>query len=218
MVTMTCKLCEDSACISVFEGSIRTGSFGMMSDRSYEVLECSGCGVQFLNPFPDMAGDFYESDQYRKEYTETIIDVNKYFTQNDDLQIPRLHQIGLNNLRGKVVGDFGCGAGCFLDLAKGVADHTVAVEPFEHYHSSLKRREHQVFKWGHEVPAGILDLVVTFDTIEHAPDPVDFLKQIYNSLKPGGLAYIVTPNRDDILMQICAEQYGSFYYRSARTV
>jgi len=209
-----CKLCKTSGSIPVFEGKIRAGSFGSISDRHYSVMECAHCGVQFLDPFPDMQQDFYESGQYRQAYNNTI-DVNAFLKKYDDDQIPRLHRIGIHNLRGKVIGDFGCGGGSFLDLIRGVADQTIAIEPFQHYHSFLKDRAHKVFKWGQDVPEEMLDLSVSFDAIEHVEDPINFLKEIYRSLKPGGVAHLVTPNRNEILMQLHREHYSGFFYRTA---
>ena len=214
MVKQVCNLCGGLGCIPVFEGRIRAGSFGKMSDHPYSVMECAQCGVQYLEPFPNVGQEFYESGQYRQAYNNTT-DVNKYLSGHDDDQILKVARIGVSNLREKVIGDFGCGGGSFLGLVRGVAKQTIAVEPFEHYHSWLKERGHKVFRWGKEVPEGILDIAVSFDTIEHIEDPVNFLKEIYSSLKPGGVAHIITPNRNEILMQLHAERYRSFYYRTA---
>jgi SAM-dependent methyltransferase len=40
------------------------------------------------------------------------------------------------------------------------------------------------------------DLVVSFETIEHVPDPKTVLDELARVLKPGGLLLISTPNRD----------------------
>lgn len=214
MVREVCKLCKSSGSIPVFEGQIRAGSVGSMSDCPYSVMECARCGVQYLEPFPDMGQNFYESGQYRQVYDNTI-DVNTFLKKYDDDQIPRIHRIGIHNLRGKVIGDFGCGGGSFLDIVRGVADQTIAIEPFQYYHSSLKDRGHKVFQWGKDVPEEMLDLAVSFDVIEHIEDPITFLKEIYSSLKPGGEAHLVTPNRNEILMQLHKEQFSCFFYRTA---
>ncbi len=215
MVKEECKLCGASGVATVFEGQIRAGSFGSMSSRPYNVMECVQCGVQYLEPFPDMGKDFYVSEHYRQAYTDSAVEVNNYLTEYDNDQIPKINQIGLSSVRGKVVGDFGCGAGCFLDSVRGVAKQTVAIEPFEHYHSSLRERGHKVFQWGRGVPDNMLDMAVSFDVIEHIEEPVAFLKKIHSALKSDGVIHIVTPNRNDILMQLHADQYSSFYYRTA---
>lgn len=209
-----CKLCGAAGVYTVFEDRIRTGSVGSMSDCTYKVLECTECGVQYLSPFPDMGQDFYVSEQYRQTYDNSD-DINTYFKKHDDDQISKISRIGMQNLQGKVIADFGCGGGSFLDMLRGRVGQTIAVEPFQRYHSSLKERGHEVFQWGKDVSEGILDLAVTFDVIEHVEDPLAFLGDIYRSLKPGGVAHIITPNRKEILMQLHKKLYSNFYYRTA---
>ncbi len=40
-----------------------------------------------------------------------------------------------------------------------------------------------------------LDMVVSFETIEHVPRPAKFLSECHKSLKPGGLLMLSTPNK-----------------------
>lgn len=209
-----CKLCRTHGSLPTYRGRIRAGSFGTMTDSVYTVMECSQCGVQYLDPFPDKVTEFYESEEYRQAYNEAT-DAMSFLENYDAEQVKRLERIGAGNLRDQVVGDFGCGGGSFLDLVYGMAEKTVAIEPFQNYHPSLRNRGHEVFAWGAEVPEGVLDLAVSFAVIEHVENPISFLKEIRASLKRGGTAYVVTPNRNEILMQINPDVYSSFYYRTA---
>ena len=43
---------------------------------------------------------------------------------------------------------------------------------------------------------GEFDLIVSFETIEHVPDPETVLDELARVLKPGGLLLVSTPNRD----------------------
>ena len=47
-----------------------------------------------------------------------------------------------------------------------------------------------------------LDWVLSSQVIEHVESPIEFLKEIYELLKPGGQAIIITPNRKDILINL----------------
>jgi SAM-dependent methyltransferase len=42
----------------------------------------------------------------------------------------------------------------------------------------------------------VFDSVVSFETIEHVPDPARFVEECARVLKPGGLFLVSTPNRD----------------------
>jgi ubiquinone/menaquinone biosynthesis C-methylase UbiE len=41
-----------------------------------------------------------------------------------------------------------------------------------------------------------VDAVVSFETIEHVPDPVSFVNEVFRVLKPKGLFIVSTPNKD----------------------
>jgi len=45
------------------------------------------------------------------------------------------------------------------------------------------------------LPAGVADLVVSFETIEHVPGATDFVAECARILKPGGRLIVSTPNR-----------------------
>lgn len=42
---------------------------------------------------------------------------------------------------------------------------------------------------------GMFDTIVSFETFEHLPKPIDFLAACYNNLKPSGKIIISTPNK-----------------------
>src|SRR5882672_4626203 len=48
-----------------------------------------------------------------------------------------------------------------------------------------------------QLPFGrVFDAVVSFETIEHVPDPARFVAECARVLKPGGLFLVSTPNRE----------------------
>ena len=114
--------------------------------------------------------------------------------------------------------DFGCGGGSFLDAVKGVSEHTVAVEPFKGYHSSLLQREHEVFSSSEEALNKYrkkIDIIVSFGVIEHVKDPNQFLQEAYELLVEGGELILETDNKDDFLMNMDLPEFKMFYYRTA---
>jgi ubiquinone/menaquinone biosynthesis C-methylase UbiE len=46
------------------------------------------------------------------------------------------------------------------------------------------------------LPDGSVDVVVSFETVEHLSEPEQFLSEIRRVLAPGGMAVISTPNKD----------------------
>lgn len=211
-----CKLCGAQSLTLSYEGPIRAGSYGKQSERAFRVLRCAGCTVEFLDPFPEVR---YESGDYRTDYNDSTL-ISDYFAAHDRLQTKYLNFLADRaDFRGRVVGDFGCGGGSFLDLVRVQAKQTVAIEPFEGYHSSLRERGHRVYGSGAEYLAdgsrAPLDLAVSFHVIEHVTDPVRFLKEMAAALVPGGVAFVLTPNSEDILTSLAGEAYRRFNYRTA---
>jgi SAM-dependent methyltransferase len=119
---------------------------------------------------------------------------------------------------GRVVADIGCGGGTCLDRLAPLARRTIAIEPYEGYHASLEARGHTVFPGLDDylrAPAfEPLDLAVSFHVIEHVPDPVHFLRAIHAAVRPGGSAFVLTPNVDDVLVRLGCEPFRRFNYRT----
>ena len=130
----TCISCKESELSKVYEGPIRSGSFGKISEDSYSVLECLGCNLKFLDPVPQID---YGLDDYRLSYNDSCQE-HDYLKMHDHEQNERLHRIGVENFRGKTVLDFGCGGGSFLDCIKGLAAKTIALNPTLAFMQDLK--------------------------------------------------------------------------------
>ena len=141
-----------------------------------------------------------------------------YIKVHDKEQTPIISSIGIENFRNKVVVDYGCGGGSFLDLVKGVASKTIGVEPFKGYHNSLSSRGHEVYSSIKKINSqrfGSIDIIVSFGVIEHTKNPVEYLKGAYKLLKKGGKIYIETDNVNDFLMKMKIIEFERFFYRTA---
>ena len=114
------------------------------------------------------------------------------------------------------VADCGCGGGTLLDLVKAkTAGSTLAVEPFQGYHHSLRMRGHEVCASTDEAQerGRAADLALSFHVIEHVDDPLAFLQGMRALVRPGGLAIILTPNWDDILVRLDPARMDPFFFR-----
>jgi 2-polyprenyl-3-methyl-5-hydroxy-6-metoxy-1,4-benzoquinol methylase len=128
----------------------------------------------------------------------------------------KLRLIGAEHLRDRVVADIGCGAGSFLDLARGVASATLGIEPTRAYHDTLRARGHEAFSYVDHVAdgwAGRVDLAVCFSVVEHVRDPVSLLAGIRRLLTPKGRLVLSTPNARDWLLEVLPRDYGAFFHR-----
>jgi 2-polyprenyl-3-methyl-5-hydroxy-6-metoxy-1,4-benzoquinol methylase len=212
---MKCISCNSEEYQIVYDGPIRSGSFGKLTTKNFKVIECKKCSLTRLEEFPEI---HYENEEYRLDYNDTS-NIQDYFNNHDREQTPRINKIGIEKFRDKVVLDFGCGGGSFLDSIKGIAKKTIAVEPFVGYHESLKSRGHEVYS---DIKDCIhlnstIDIVISFGVIEHINEPLEYLINAYTILKYNGEMFIETDNLDDILVKLKFKEFEPFYYRTVHS-
>ncbi|KJR43927.1 methyltransferase family protein [Candidatus Magnetoovum chiemensis] len=214
MIKDQCIICGGKACEIIYDGIIRGGGVHSEPIEGYRIIECKSCKIHSLYPTPENIKEFYESNEYRQHYDYTIDEqqlTQKYDTEQND----RISKIGIENLRNKIIGDFGCGIGIFLDTVKGVAKKTVAVEPMQLCKDILIRKGHVYYEYPQSMDANSLDVAVTFDTLEHIDNPILYLTSIYKTILTGGHLYLAVPNRNDILMNTCMKAFLEFFYCKA---
>ena len=209
----SCQLCGNPGCKLVYKGKIRGGKFGIWTQDNYSVLKCSNCNGSFLL---EDAFDNYSSEEYRRDYNASS-DIESYYASHDSEQISRVEKIGIDLLRNKIVLDYGCGGGAFLDCIKGVAKKTIGIEPFIGYHNQLKKNGHEVFSDFSHVPnnhGNEVDIVVSYGVIEHVKDPIGYLRNCFSILKVGGYLFIETDNANDILLIHKKNVFQEFFFRT----
>jgi 2-polyprenyl-3-methyl-5-hydroxy-6-metoxy-1,4-benzoquinol methylase len=209
-----CRLCESRSHQVIYDGPIRSGGVGSGFIDGYIICQCQDCDLVSLTPLPDNLAEFYESEQYRQQFFEEI-DVESMQKRYDAEQNVRLSRIGIQTARGKVIADFGAGAGLFLDAVQGVAKKTIAIEPSRLYREYFQSRGHIHYNYAQElIDAGEkLDVAVSFDTIEHVLDLNDFVRQIYEALQDDGIFYLSMPNYDDIVRLLCPQSFEPFFFQ-----
>lgn len=214
----SCVICGDAEFVAVYSGPIRRGKFGEVSQESFEIVECRGCGVRALDGSHLALATFYESDEYR-DRVDGAADAASYFKAHDGEQLRHLTAVGTGGFRGKVVADIGCGAGSFLHCVEGMAGSLIAIEPSGTFRDSLMQRGYATFPYAADALtefAEQVDLAVSFSVLEHVEQPAAFLRDIHGLLKPGdGRLTVSTPNADDALLQLLPSDYPQFFYREA---
>lgn len=212
---MTCSLCGAEETTLVYDGDIRTGGPGSEVEPGYSIHTCLTCDATFLDPVPPDLMRYYSDDTYWTSRQEAASDdVGRMIVKADPEQLLWLSAIGSSVFRGKHVADFGAGAGAFLDLVSGVAKTTLAVELAQHLGSSLGDRGHEHVLHSRDVEDESVDVIVSFDTLEHVEEPRRFLGDCYRSLRPGGKAFVGVPNRDDFLRFVCPDYLPHFFHKS----
>jgi 2-polyprenyl-3-methyl-5-hydroxy-6-metoxy-1,4-benzoquinol methylase len=206
---MQCSVCSEGKLSAYYQGRIRLGKFPNVIDNAM-VYRCDRCQVQMFDGYSVN----YESSEYR-DLVDADSSPASYYRQHDQEQPERLTFLDITKLRNSVCIDVGAGGGSFLDLVKGFAAGTVAVEPTEAYHQALKAKGHHPYPYAKDAMAdwqGKADLVTSFSVLEHIPEPVAFLHDMVSLAKKGGTVILTTPNSEDWLIDFIPE-YKAFFYR-----
>ncbi len=213
-MSINCKLCHSNNLHEVFTGKVRAGKFGVLTDSEFTIYKCMDCNGAYIAPDP-ISEEFYETDEYRLSYCGTT-EKEKYWNMVSNENELRISRMGIKTFVDKSVIDVGVGPGMFLDIIHGVAKETIAVEPAKFFHEELAKK-HCVYSYTSDVVSDQKkgDVVLSFNVIEHVPHPIDFLKELYEITNDDGTLFLMTPNHDDILMELIPEVFQPFYYRTA---
>tara|TARA_Y100000590_G_scaffold413014_1_gene508451 strand:- start:49 stop:951 length:903 start_codon:yes stop_codon:yes gene_type:complete len=210
-----CEICKSNQWEIIYFGKIRDGKYGKQKNNA-TISQCSKCGIQRLNEKDCIPSEYYDSGEYRKKLEQSLIG-EKAVKDQMDVQKFMLNAIGgLNVLQNQNIADVGCGAGSLLYMTNRVVKSQIAIEPCRPYFEFLKNKGYKVYP---DLSSAIkennqtLDWVLSSQVIEHVESPVEFLKEIYKLLKPGGEAMISTPNRNDILINLL-DEFKEFFYRT----
>lgn len=185
---MKCKLCGSNEVLVAYNDVIRNGGLGRFTQQPVAMYQCKSCGVIWHEPVLDNISQYYESDEYRNSMIEGT-DEQTFYLNHDAQTLEKFTYTGTDIYRSKIVADIGCGAGAFLDFVKGVASNVIAVEPTAEFRRIMDRKGFHTYAYAKDAYdqwRGKVDVVTSFDVIEHVENPQAFLDDAYGLLKRGG--------------------------------
>lgn len=209
---MKCKICGCKNSKVVYKGIIRDGSFGQYTSEEAEIYQCDECGAIYHENVRADEQDFYKSEHYRESMGERIED---YDSLHDKEVLEKLKYTGTDVFRDKVVADIGCGGGSFLDFLQGVASEIVTIEPTEEFHKKLLNKGYHTYCYAKDAMKDYknkVDIVTSFDVIEHVDNPLDFMQECYELCKDSGKIIIGTPTEQPIMRRALGEEYDRFLF------
>jgi len=206
---MICKICGNEDVNVIYDDFIRDGAPGTLTKIKYKMYQCQNCKTIWHDNLDGSNEDYYTSKEYRNklEGTANILD---YYKMHDYEVLDKFKYCGTTVFRNKVVADIGCGGGGFLDFLSGVASDIVAIEPSQEYRNSLSQRQYHTYDFAENAKKDWLskvDVVTSFDVIEHVDDPIAFMKDVYDLLKDGGIGVIGTPTDCPVMRALLGKDY-----------
>ncbi|MBI4056638.1 MAG: class I SAM-dependent methyltransferase [Elusimicrobia bacterium] len=187
---MSCTLCQDkSYSLRAEVGSVR-------------YLECEVCHLVYQNPMPDAssAGNLYQKKGYfvdPKKGTD-YIGGEQWLRKTAKFFIRLIKKYWPGDFKEAKVLDFGCATGVFLDEIRKQGAIVQGIElsrwasAYAQSRFGLEILGQDIFEL--DLPKNHFDLITMIHSVEHLPDPVRVVERLVESLKPGGLLVIATPD------------------------
>lgn len=191
----------------------------------YDVVECDGCGVVFLDLHQDFnVSNLYSSDYYleRQEYylKNSIVDPIDGFENPNIVDFREgLKLVESFKHTGRLL-DIGCGMGIFLSMAKERGWEVFGLDISDYAISSARERFGINCFAGKlkdaNLPDNYFDVITLWDVIEHFEGPLEELEEVKRILADDGIILFDTPNVESLMRLIAHWTYkatgGLFKY------
>lgn len=192
-VLVACPACEsESACPQFEKNSIR-------------YVTCTECATSYVSPRPtrEVLEWFYRGSPNYSYWNNVVFPASEA-VRTRKIFVPRVDHLlelcGRYSVSTDSLLEVGAGFGTFCAEVRSrhVFSRVIAVEPTPDLASTCRKRGLEVLEMPVEqLPAafsGSIDVVASFEVIEHLFAPVEFLQRVALLLKPGGILVLTCPN------------------------
>lgn len=169
---------------------------------NFSYVSCRKCGTLFVNPRPSLE----VMKRFYSESASTSFWVNEFFkpvaeARREKIFRPRAEYLSAFLREDKIsaVAEIGAGFGIFLEELRKISPnkHYIAIEPSKEMADICSRKGLETRMAMFEEISdmdGKLDLLVSFELLEHLVRPEDFFNKAYSLLRPGGKLVFTTLN------------------------
>lgn len=172
------------------------------------IVKCRQCNLVYVNPRlkPEFVISAYSNavDQLYVSQEEGRLKTFEKGLKLVESYAPR---------KGKIL-DVGCAAGFFVKVAKEHGWDACGVEPGRWMGEWGRQKNNINIIDGTlreaKFAEGCFDVVTMWDVLEHTPDPVAELAEVYRILKPGGILVINFPNVGSKLARLAGRNWWFF--------
>lgn len=217
-----CEICGNEKFTNLFRGSDKL----LGTPGEFNLVECSYCKVQFLNPQPSYQelGKYYDNkkyyslkkidkDSYKTKFKIYLYEL--YFTKNyryveKILFSPIKFMIRSTILeKDKKILDIGAGSGRFLFEMKQLGLDVSGVEPGNFDKSEdLNIRNNSLLNA--KYPNDFFDIITMNHVFEHINNPHQTIKEIHRILKPNGTFIIGVPDTNSLANKLFGKNWLAY--------
>jgi SAM-dependent methyltransferase len=179
---------------------------------------CNVCGTLYQNPRPSVKAfeSFYRNSESSNYWAEVFFPAVAEARRGKIFR-PRVERLAAqcksNGLDVRRLIDVGAGYGIFLDEWRSRFPDTIllAIEPSAALSAECRAKGFEVKEDMVEDVSGYdnyADLVVCFEVLEHAYDPLSFVKTLVRLARPGGYVFVSTLSVDGFDLQVLWSKSG----------
>ena len=167
---------------------------GLLKDQglTLDLCQCMGCGLVQFDCDPV---DYYRDVIRAGGFSKTMVELRRYQYKN---LIQNYH------LEGKRLIEVGCGQGEFLKVLTEFPVEAHGIEHDPHLVELARAQGLDVMEGFTETedtrfPGGLYDVFLSFNFLEHQPDPGTMLQAIYRNLEDDAVGLITVPSFEYIM-------------------
>jgi SAM-dependent methyltransferase len=198
--TIDCNLCGSGDASVLFEAGVAQAS---------RVVRCKNCGLMYASPRAKLP-DQDEIKDYDPEVTKRAQETNRDRYEKEELQVrdyedTRAYLRKVFPKRGRLL-EIGCSMGFLLAKFREDGWEVEGIEPNRGYCEFIGdyhgiQATPTILEEADRQPENF-DVVVMLHVIEHVPNPLGTLEEIYRVLKPGGTLVLETPRYDSLMFKL----------------
>lgn len=171
---------------------------------SQRYVKCEQCETVYINPRPSiqLLSEYYSTSVYYDYWNDYIFPKSEQI-RREKIFKPRVQRLARIlrrlDLKPKTLLEVGAGFGTFCKEIEelNIFERILAVEPTAKLAQSCRERGLEVFQQNVEeltIDHNEIDVIVSFEVIEHLFSPSDFIAHCGRLLSPGGLLVLTCPN------------------------
>lgn len=184
-----------------------------VSNETFSIISCKGCGFKFTNPIPELTnlGNYYKSEDYisHSNTKKGLISQLYHFVRNYTLK-QKLKLVANHVSRGTVL-DYGCGTGMFLNKCQNAGWQAYGMEPDSGARKIASQMQLRTFGDKKELLLSLgskkLNAITLWHVLEHVTDLPETLHFFKEQLSKEGVLIIAVPN----YQSNDAQFYGEFW-------
>lgn len=200
MEYVRCQLCNSDDTSFLFSAK---NSDDLEKEQIFNIVKCNNCSSVYTNPRPDRIeiGKYYPEDYYGTDnapFNKLLGFVLGLFRKS------RAREIASLITRGRIL-DIGCGQGEMLSFLKKRQWQVVGTEisaEVSRYGENLNLEVIPKDLVKIKFPNNHFDVITSYNSLEHLPNPKEVLKECNRILKPGGWLIMVLPNFESIQAKV----------------